>query len=213
MATKKYVMPSPYTRPRCQPPKEDVVYIRHLEDLACNQKHSHVELGVAIFGIGRAGTIHLTNLVGNRRANILYIVDDDTEKLQRLKVYWNLKNTVCITSKQQDQAFKDLKVNFIVCASPTFTHENIVKQAIAHKKAVFCEKPIAETIEKAANLYELARKAKVPLLSAFNRRFDASYKSVRDRVREGEVGKVLTVKVCSRDSPLPSLEYLSISGE
>nr|CAH7743398.1 unnamed protein product [Callosobruchus chinensis] len=212
MATEKYRLPSPYSRPRCQPPKEDTVYIRHLDDLACNVQNVHVELGVAIFGIGRAGTIHLTNLVGNRRAHILYIVDDDIEKLQRLKIYWNLKNTTCITSKQQDQALKDPKVNFIVCASPTFTHENIVKQAIAHKKAVFCEKPIAETIEKAANLYELARKAKVPLLSAFNRRFDASYKSVRDRVRAGEVGKVLTVKVCSRDSPLPSLEYLKISG-
>lgn len=45
------------------------------------------------------------------------------------------------------------------------------------------------------------------------RRFDPSYAAIRERVKQGEVGKVLSVKVCSRDSPLPSLAYLEISGK
>lgn len=44
------------------------------------------------------------------------------------------------------------------------------------------------------------------------RRFDPSFASIKTRVRNGEIGKVSTVKVCSRDSPLPSLEYLKSSG-
>lgn len=53
----------------------------------------------------------------------------------------------------------------------------------------------------------------IDLLNNFtSRRFDAAYSSVRDRVRNGEVGHVNTIKVCSRDSPLPSTEYLKTSG-
>merc|ERR1712080_16157 len=51
-----------------------------------------------------------------------------------------------------------------------------------------------------------------PLFCAFNRRFDPSFSAVRERVRKGELGHVSRVKTVSRDSPLPSLEYLAISG-
>jgi len=35
---------------------------------------------------------------------------------------------------------------------------------------------------------------------------------VRDRVHKGEVGHVHTIKTVSRDSPLPTIEYLKVSG-
>ena len=36
--------------------------------------------GVALFGLGRAGQIHLNNLVNNLRFQLLYIVDADESK-------------------------------------------------------------------------------------------------------------------------------------
>jgi hypothetical protein len=44
------------------------------------------------------------------------------------------------------------------------------------------------------------------------RRFDPAYSLLKERVRQGEVGHVQTIKVCSRDSPLPTIAYLSTSG-
>lgn len=99
----------------------------------------------------------------------------------------------------------------VVC-SPTPTHEKIVVEALKAKKYVFCEKPIAETREDSEKCYEAAKAAGRVLFCAFNRRFDPSWSSVRQRVRKGEVGHVQVMKVCSRDSPLPSIEYLKISG-
>lgn len=85
-------------------------------------------------------------------------------------------------------------------------------KSLQEKKAVFCEKPIAEKRENIANCYEAAKKAGKPLFCAFNRRFDPSYIMVRERVRNGEVGHVNIMKCVARDSPLPSLEYLKSSG-
>lgn len=97
-------------------------------------------------------------------------------------------------------------------ASPTYTHENIVIKALEAKKAVFCEKPIAKNRSDTAKCYEIAKKVGKPLFCAFNRRFDPSYSNVRDRVRKGEVGHVHMIKTVSRDSPLPTIEYLKMSG-
>lgn len=98
-------------------------------------------------------------------------------------------------------------------ASPTYTHEKIVLSALEKQKAVFCEKPIAEDIEKAKRCYERAKQVDAPLLCGFNRRFDPSYSSVHRRVRAGEIGQVQIVKTCSRDSPMPSVDYVRNSGK
>jgi len=214
MSTIKYKLPSPYTYQAPPPPVEDETYYRHLQDLKLESSGTDQTYGVAIFGIGRAGTIHLSYLVNLKRVKLLYIVDDDTKKLENIKKYYkiNTNETKLITSKQATEVYKNSNVHFVVVASPTFTHEHIIAEALEAKKAVFCEKPIAEKLENTKKLFQLADKVGKPLFSAFNRRFDASYAHLRNRVRAGEVGNVLTVKVCSRDSPLPSMEYLKVSG-
>lgn len=102
-------------------------------------------------------------------------------------------------------------VDAIIVASPTYTHEMIVRKALEAKKSVFCEKPVAEDSINTLTCYETAKKVDKPLFCAFNRRFDPSYSTVRNRVRSGEVGHVHIIKTVSRDSPLPSLEYLKMS--
>ncbi|XP_011869045.1 PREDICTED: uncharacterized protein LOC105562651 [Vollenhovia emeryi] len=213
MATVKFKEMSPYLKSKRLPPAEDHIYNKYLENL--NLKTDNREdptLKVALFGVGRAGTIHLTNIVSNRRVQLLYIVDDIESNWQSIRKYWRLDNVTFLSSKQSDKIFKDPNVDAVVVASPTFTHEDIVIKALEAKKAVFCEKPIAENISDIVKCYEIAKKVGRPLLCAFNRRFDPSYSNVRDRVRNGEVGHVHMIKTISRDSPLPSVEYLKSSG-
>ena len=65
-------------------------------------------LGVAIFGLGRAGTIHISNIVKNARVKLLYVVEDIESKHQDLKNYWKLGEDVAlIHSKDSDKIYKD----------------------------------------------------------------------------------------------------------
>ncbi|XP_011155614.1 myo-inositol 2-dehydrogenase [Solenopsis invicta] len=213
MATAKFKDTSPYVKPKPSPPAEDFLYRKYLENIALkmdNQEDPIIK--VALFGVGRAGVIHLENITSSRRVQLLYIVDDVESSWQSMRKYWHLDNVVFLNSKQSDKVFKDPNVDAVVVASPTYTHENIVIKALEAKKAVFCEKPIAENRADTVKCYEIAKKVGKPLFTAFNRRFDPSYSNVRDRVRKGEVGHVHTIKTVSRDSPLPSIEYLRVSG-
>lgn len=62
----------------------------------------------AIFGLGRAGSIHLSNIVGNPRVILKYIVDDRADRFPALKKYWNLgDDVVLLTSKDASRVYKD----------------------------------------------------------------------------------------------------------
>ena len=56
---------------------------------------------LALFGLGRAGSIHLANIVANRKVELKYIVESDQSKWASVRNKFNLANKV-----------KFLKVNY-----------------------------------------------------------------------------------------------------
>ncbi|CAD6231790.1 GSCOCG00001586001-RA-CDS [Cotesia congregata] len=213
MATIKFKEPSPYSKPKPRPPTEDYLYKIFEDDWSLKSNaDADIIVKVAIFGAGRAGTIHLANIIHNPRMKLMYIVDDVEANWPKMKKHYRLNDVIFLNSKQSDKVFKDPNVDAVIVSSPTHTHEYIVTKSLEARKAVFCEKPIAENREQTEKCFEAARKAGRPLFTAFNRRFDPSYNAVRDRIRKGEVGHVHTIKIVSRDSPMPSIEYLKESG-
>lgn len=60
--------------------------------------------------------------------------------------------------------------------------------------------------------YNDALSRNIPLFCGFNRRFDPTISSLADRVKNGAIGKVHVIKTTSRDSPMPSINFLKISG-
>lgn len=214
MATKKFSGPSPY-KLTATVPVDDYLFTEYLNNVETNHKSKSDATPVvaAIFGLGRAGSIHLSNIVGNPRIILKYIVDDRKERFADLKKYWKLSDSVSfITSSEADKVYNDKAVTVVIIGSPTYTHHDIVVKSTAANKDVYCEKPIAENIEDTKKCYEAAKAKGKTLFAAFNRRFDPAYKALKERVRNGVVGHVQILKVTARDSPLPSIEYLKTSG-
>lgn len=152
------------------------------------------------------------NLLRNERTSILYLVERDLTKANEIVKRYRLADTKVVHADNSDLIYADDRVSAVIVCAPTFEHEAIVRAALANGKAVFCEKPISQEENGTKACYEQAEKAGKPLFCSFNRRFDPSLQSMRERALAGEVGTVHVVKTCSRDSPLPSAEYLAISG-
>ncbi|XP_065842250.1 myo-inositol 2-dehydrogenase-like [Oscarella lobularis] len=173
-----------------------------------------MRLGVVLFGLGRAGAVHFNGIVRNRRIDLLYVVEMEEEIARSVKALETEGITMAkaVDHSRTDEVLNDNAVHFVVVATPTHTHEKIVRAALQAGKGVFCEKPIAKSLESVAEIYDEATRVAKPLFCAFQRRFDPNFDDVRERVRNGEVGRVHVIKTCSRDSPLPSIEYLRHSG-
>ncbi|RWS00617.1 inositol 2-dehydrogenase-like protein [Dinothrombium tinctorium] len=171
-------------------------------------------IGVAMFGLGKVGILHLQNLLSHSDVRVIYCVDADTRRAKLVEEKYKLTNKVkFVTPGEEDVVLKDKEVAAIVIATPIHTHEKLVLNALEAKKAVFCEKPLAYTYEGMRNCYSVARKSNLTLFCAFNRRFDPALKQIKDRVTKGEIGDVQMVKTSGRDGhSIENLGYLLTSG-
>ncbi|XP_022090122.1 uncharacterized protein LOC110979000 [Acanthaster planci] len=175
------------------------------------------KLSFAIFGLGRAGTIHIGNLALNPRAVIRYVVEESRERAEQVLSQGHLQVAIdecceVITAAESERVYQDKSVDAVIVCTFTHTHEDIVKKALLAGKSVFCEKPIARELSATKSCYDLAEERGKMLYCAFNRRYDPSIRHLQQRIRNGEVGQVQCIKTCSRDSPFPSLAYFKMSG-
>ena len=97
-------------------------------------------------------------------------------------------------------------------SSPTHSHEALVRQALTAGKHVLCEKPLSMSTSGTAELFALAHEADRRLLVGFQRRFDPTLAEMHPQLEERAVGQLQFLRSTSRDSPVPSLDYLKISG-
>lgn len=83
---------------------------RHEDDLSFKSDTSNDPvITFALFGVGRAGTIHLSNIVRNSRCKLLYIVDEIEANWPKIKTRYRLENVTFLNSKQSETVFKDEK--------------------------------------------------------------------------------------------------------
>lgn len=64
-------------------------------------------INVAIFGVGRAGTIHLGNIVRNPRCKLLYIVDEIETNWPKIQKHFQLNDVTFLSSKDSEKVFND----------------------------------------------------------------------------------------------------------
>lgn len=92
-----------------------------------------------------------------------------------------------------------VSVDAVVVASPRRMHADMIIEAVEAGKHVFSEKPLANTLEEIDTATEAVEKAGVALQVGFHRRFDASFRHVRDAIASGEIGEPRIVHSISRD--------------
>eukprot|EP00090_Calanus_glacialis_P029151 TRINITY_DN46780_c0_g1_i1.p1 TRINITY_DN46780_c0_g1~~TRINITY_DN46780_c0_g1_i1.p1 ORF type:complete len:423 (+),score=101.34 TRINITY_DN46780_c0_g1_i1:92-1270(+) len=213
MATKAFKTESPFEKILTRTHDEsDFKYTNYTKYISSQAGVSTSPVSLALFGLGRAGSIHLSNILASPRVNLKYIVEEDQSRWEPSKIRWNLTNTTFIHPNDVAQVYADPDLHACLIATPTFTHEGFIIGSLEGGKAVFSEKPISQEPSGTARCYQKADSVGKPLFCAFNRRFDPSFGNVRDRVRAGDLGHVHMIKTTSRDSPLPSIAYLKISG-
>lgn len=80
-------------------------------------------------------------------------------------------------------------VDAVLVCVPTFLHADLVSQALRAGKPVFCEKPLARTLDQANAMLAAQEESGSPLQVGFVRRFDAEWLSFCDAVQESRIGR------------------------
>ena len=103
-------------------------------------------IGFVVFGLGRAGHIHASNLIRDPQVSLKWIVDVDEAKAKDF-VTENFSDAQVVTPSDIEKVLRDSSVNAAVVTTPTHLHEEIVMRCLQAGKAVLCEKPVADNLE------------------------------------------------------------------
>jgi predicted dehydrogenase len=153
------------------------------------------------------GRLHAENLIRSTAIELVPIVDivEETARAagDELGLEW---------STRYEDVLDDPAIEAVVLVTPTALHTEMVQQASAAGKHVFCEKPLAFDLEPTVQAIEAAATAGVKLQVGFQRRFDPSWAAAARRIREGELGDVYLFRSSLRDKHGPSMDYIAGSG-
>ena len=92
------------------------------------------------------------------------------------------------------------EIDAVVIASWDGTHADLAVKCIEAGKPVFCEKPLATTLEDAKKVVEAEKASGKRLLQVgFMRHYDRGYAEMKRIIDSGEIGKPLLIKACHRN--------------
>jgi predicted dehydrogenase len=80
-------------------------------------------------------------------------------------------------------------ISAVVVATPTYAHAGPTIQAARAGKHIFCEKPIALTVEQADDMISTCERARVKLMIGLVRRFDNQWLRLRELIQDGLIGR------------------------
>ena len=159
---------------------------------------------VALIGGGRIGKIHAANAAAHPTLALKYVIDPAED------VAAALADRYGATATTSASALADPSVAGVIVASPTDQHLAHCLQAAAAGKAIFCEKPVDLSVERARSA--AAQLGEARLFLGFNRRFDPSFRALRQKLQAGEIGNLETLHIISHDPAPPPVSYIKVSG-
>ena len=161
---------------------------------------------VALFGAGRIGKIHAANLAAQPGVRFKYVVDVNPEAANALAALHGG------SAASVETALADPAVKAVVIASSSDTHSDLILRAAKAGKAIFCEKPVDLTVQRARACAAAVAEAGVLCMIGFQRRYDPTFAAVKERILAGEIGSPEMLIVTSRDPGAPPVEYIKSSG-
>ena len=164
-------------------------------------------VSIAVLGCGRIGRIHARNLARHRRARLAAVYDVQAEAAQQTATELGAKIADSI-----EALLTDPEVAAVLIATPTDTHVPLISAAVRAGKAVLCEKPVDLDVQRARACWNEIAAARPRVMIGFNRRFDPSFRALRERLHKGEIGRLELGIITSRDPAPPPVSYIAGSG-
>ena len=141
------------------------------------------KLRIGVIGAGAIAGSHLPQLCRRRDEVELVAIADISPARAELAAKYSIPKVV-----SDYQAILD-DVDAVLICTPTHLHAPMAVEALRRGKAVFCEKPLARTIEQADAILAAQRQSGAPLQVGFVRRFDSEWLAWRQAVLADRIGR------------------------
>jgi len=149
-------------------------------------------LSFGLIGVGWIGSFHAQTLASRLpNARLVAVADPVPGAAERFSTPRAYRDPL--------ELIDDPAVEVVAICSPAASHADLVVAAAQAGKHVFCEKPMALTLDDADRAIDAAQAAGVALQVGFNRRFADDFADMRARIVDGEIGTPQLLRSLTRD--------------
>jgi predicted dehydrogenase len=129
-------------------------------------------LKVGVFGVGHLGKFHLNNWKEIEGVVVTGFYDPFDENAVAVEKNYGLKRFHSAEALIQECDIADI-------VAPTVAHYELCKMAILKSRHVFVEKPLANTMQEAAEIVKLAKEANIKLQVGHVERFNPAFLALK----------------------------------
>lgn len=154
-----------------------------------------IKLGVV--GLGALGELHVSNLRYRVPAALVTAVCDiRPDRVKAVQAQYDIPTGYT----DFDEMIAAADLDAVVIATNVSAHEVQCICAVQAGRHVFCEKPLAPSVEACRHIEQaVERHPGIIFTIGYMRRFDPAYAEAMKRVRAGEIGDVIMFKGFSLD--------------
>ena len=148
------------------------------------------KLRAAVIGCGGLGRFHAQTARNSEGVDLVAVCDPIIENAKAVAAENNVKGAY----SDHRKLLADEKLDCVIVVSPTYTHAEITVDFANAGVHVFCEKPMAITLEECDRMLEAASRNKVYLMLGFVRRFQPNYRELKRRADAGDIGEIKLIQ-------------------
>ncbi|MCC7484971.1 MAG: Gfo/Idh/MocA family oxidoreductase [Burkholderiales bacterium] len=145
------------------------------------------ELGIAVVGAGRIGTLRARLAARHPSVGFLAIADLDPQRAKALADAAGAD----FHSGDNMEVIERPEVNAVFVSTPEGEHAAPVRRALELGKPVLCEKPIALSLKDADDMLDTLKATGGKLRIGYSRRYKECFLRAKEQMAQGRLGKVI----------------------
>lgn len=147
-------------------------------------------LNIGIIGAGHISESHIKSYLENGNCVIRAIADLNLKNAQSRAAEFGIEKVY----SDYREILKDESIDAVSVATPTFTHKDIVIEALKSGKNVLCEKPPALNAEEVKACAEVAKSTGKLLMYGFVLRYRSETEYLKKYIDEGKMGAFVSAE-------------------
>jgi len=157
-------------------------------------------IGFGLVGTGMAGGFHAKELRHVRGGRLVAACSREPSRLQAFAREWEVPRTYTHFS----ELCRDPAVDVVCVLTPTGTHLEVARAAVAAGKHLLVEKPLDVNLARADEMIRLCRTHRIKLGVIFQMRFGTVAARLKEAVQSGALGRVFLADAVDKSSRTPA---------
>ena len=158
------------------------------------------EIGFGLVGTGMAGGFHAKELRHVRGGRLVAACSREPSRLQAFAREWSVPRVYTHFS----ELCRDPAVDVVCVLTPTGTHLEVARAAVAAGKHLLVEKPLDVDLARADEMIRLCRAHRIKLGVIFQMRFGTVAARLKEAVQSGALGRVFLADAVDKSSRTPA---------